>query len=77
MPRESWSGNIGFCVCISIELTFESLIVSDFFASEVEEVLLEAQFHKLSAEKAFCNLDLNEMLGEDGWVQFIAEELWG
>lgn len=55
----------------------ERLIVPDFFASEEGEVLLEAQFHKLSAEKAFCNLDLDEMLGEDGWEQFISEELYG
>lgn len=48
-------------------------LVPDYFGTERGEPMLETGFHKMRDEKAFCNVDLDRMLGEDGWADFLAK----
>jgi hypothetical protein len=48
-------------------------LVPDYFGTERGEPMLETGFRKMMDEKAFCNVDLDRMLGEDGWTDFLAK----
>lgn len=49
----------------------ESMIVPDYFQSPEGEVALVSGFWRASIKKSFCNIDLDAMLNEDAWLQFL------